>query len=60
MNPIPDCWKPTCDSHEWDSPERQGRAEKSLTPKSRRYGTDIIQSLREHKCKPRLQYPAEF
>jgi hypothetical protein len=28
--------------------------------KARRYWTNVIQSLREHKCQPRLLYPAKF
>jgi hypothetical protein len=28
--------------------------------KARRSWTDIIQTLREHKCKPRLLYPAKL
>jgi hypothetical protein len=27
--------------------------------KDRKYWTDIIQTLREHKCQPRLLYPAK-
>ena len=30
------------------------------TMKARRSWADVIQSLREHKCQPRLQYPAKF
>jgi hypothetical protein len=30
------------------------------TMKARRSGTDVIQTLREHKCQPRLLYPAKF
>jgi hypothetical protein len=30
------------------------------TMKARRAWTDVIQTLREHKCQPRLQYPAKF
>ena len=26
----------------------------------RRYWTDVIQTLREHKCQPRLRYPAKL
>jgi hypothetical protein len=28
--------------------------------KARRSWTDVIQTLREHKCQPRLQYPAKL
>jgi hypothetical protein len=28
--------------------------------KARRSWTDVIQTLREHKCQPRLLYPAKF
>jgi hypothetical protein len=28
--------------------------------KARRAWTDVIQTLREHKCQPRLQYPAKL
>jgi hypothetical protein len=28
--------------------------------KARRYWTDVIQTLREHKCQPRLLYPAKL
>jgi hypothetical protein len=28
--------------------------------KARRSWTDVIQILREHKCQPRLQYPAKL
>jgi hypothetical protein len=28
--------------------------------KARRYWTDAIQTLREHKCQPRLLYPAKL
>jgi hypothetical protein len=28
--------------------------------KTRRYWTDVIQTLREHKCQPRLLYPAKL
>jgi hypothetical protein len=28
--------------------------------KSRRYWTDVIQTPREHKCQPRLLYPAKL
>jgi hypothetical protein len=28
--------------------------------KARRSWTDVIQSLREHKCQPRLLYPAKL
>jgi hypothetical protein len=28
--------------------------------KARRSGTDVIQTLREHKCQPRLLYPAKL
>jgi hypothetical protein len=28
--------------------------------KARRAWTDVIQTLREHKCQPRLLYPAEL
>jgi hypothetical protein len=28
--------------------------------KTRRLWTDVIQTLREHKCQPRLLYPAKF
>jgi hypothetical protein len=28
--------------------------------KARRSWTDVIQTLREHKCKPRLLYPAKL
>jgi hypothetical protein len=31
----------------------------SDTMKARRSWTDLIQTLREHKCKPRLLYPAK-
>ena len=30
------------------------------TMKTRRSLTDIMQTLREHKCQPRLLYPAKF
>ena len=30
------------------------------TMKARRAWTDVIQTLREHKCQPRLLYPAKF
>ena len=30
------------------------------TMKARRAWTDVIQTLREHKCQPRLLYPAEL
>ena len=30
------------------------------TMKDRRSWTDVIQTLREHKCQPRLQYPAKL
>ena len=30
------------------------------TMKARRSWTDVIQTLREHKCQPRLLYPAKF
>jgi hypothetical protein len=30
------------------------------TMKARRSWTDVIQNLREHKCQPRLLYPAKF
>jgi hypothetical protein len=30
------------------------------TMKARRSWTDVIQSLREHKCQPRLLYPAKL
>jgi hypothetical protein len=30
------------------------------TMKARRSWADIIQTLREHKCQPRLIYPAKF
>jgi hypothetical protein len=30
------------------------------TMKARRSWTDIIQTLREHKCQPRLLYPAKL
>jgi hypothetical protein len=29
------------------------------TMKTRRSGTDVIQTLREHKCQPRILYPAK-
>jgi hypothetical protein len=28
--------------------------------KARRSWTEVIQTLREHKCQPRLQYPAKL
>jgi hypothetical protein len=28
--------------------------------KARRFWTDVIQNLREHKCQPRLLYPAKL
>jgi hypothetical protein len=28
--------------------------------KARRSWTDVMQTLREHKCQPRLQYPAKL
>jgi hypothetical protein len=28
--------------------------------KARRYWADIMQTLREHKCQPRLLYPAKL
>jgi hypothetical protein len=28
--------------------------------KATRSGTDIIQTLREHKCQPRILYPTKF
>jgi len=28
--------------------------------KARRYQTDVIEILREHKCQPRLPYPAKL
>ena len=28
--------------------------------KARRAWTDVIQTLREHKCEPRLQYPSKL
>jgi hypothetical protein len=28
--------------------------------KGRRYWTDVIEILREHKCQPRLLYPAKL
>jgi hypothetical protein len=28
--------------------------------KARRAGTDVMQTLREHKCQPRLLYPAKL
>ena len=30
------------------------------TMKTRRSGTDVIQTLREHKCQPRILYPAKL
>jgi hypothetical protein len=30
------------------------------TMKARRFWTDVIQMLREHKCQPRLLYPAKL
>jgi hypothetical protein len=30
------------------------------TMKSKRSWTDVIQTLREHKCQPRLLYPAKL
>jgi hypothetical protein len=30
------------------------------TKKTRRSWTDVIQTLREHKCQPRLLYPAKL
>jgi hypothetical protein len=30
------------------------------TMKARRYCTDFIQTLREHKCQPRLLYPTKL
>jgi hypothetical protein len=30
------------------------------TMKARRSWTDVIQTLREYKCQPRLQYPAKL
>jgi hypothetical protein len=30
------------------------------TMKARRFWTDVIQNLREHKCQPRLLYPAKL
>jgi hypothetical protein len=30
------------------------------TMKARRYWTDVIQTVREHKCQPKLLYPAKL
>ena len=54
------------DSHSIEAVNKEGRPIR-ITPdfspetmKARRAWTDVIQTLREHKCQPRLLYPAKL
>ena len=55
--------KPICEKGQVTYKSRPIRNTPDFSPetmKARRSWTDVIQTLREHKCKPRLLYPAKL